>query len=146
MDKMKPRVIKDYDKLDADIQEQIKLEYPYGFSDHLITFTNRDGLLVSALPFETEDKYYMVRMTVNEAIKIIEDDDDFDDEGTLKAGIKEEYESKYNDEDVPEDIANDLEVEMGSSDEYDDIADDEYDDDEEDDDDDEEDEDDGADF
>lgn len=94
----KPRVIKDYDKLPLEIQEQIKLEYPYGFSDSLIRFTNKDGLIVSALPFETEDKYYMVRMTVGEAIKIIEDDDDFDDDGILKEGIKEEYENKYGEE------------------------------------------------
>ncbi|HNW52175.1 MAG TPA: hypothetical protein PKH79_13910 [Prolixibacteraceae bacterium] len=94
----KPRVIKDYDKLPLEIQEQIKLEYPYGFSDNLIRFTNKDGLIVSALPFETEDKYYMVRMTVGEAIKIVEDDDDFDDDGILKEGIKEEYENKYGEE------------------------------------------------
>jgi hypothetical protein len=94
----KPRVIKDYDKLPLEIQEQIKLEYPFGFSDNLIRFTNKDGLIVSALPFETEDKYYMVRMTVGEAIKIVEDDDDFDDDGILKDGIKEEYENKYADE------------------------------------------------
>jgi hypothetical protein len=94
----KPRVIKDYDKLPLEIQEQIKLEYPFGFSDNLIRFSNKDGLIVSALPFETEDKYYMVRMTVGEAIKIVEDDDDFDDDGILKEGIKEEYENKYADE------------------------------------------------
>ena len=94
----KPRVIKDYDKLPLEIQEQIKLEYPFGFSDNLIRFSNKDGLIVSALPFETEDKYYMVRMTVGEAIKIVEDDDDFDDDGILKDGIKEEYENKYADE------------------------------------------------
>ena len=129
MDKMKPRVIKDYDKLDPEIQEQIKLEYPYGFSDNLITFTNKDGLIVSALPFETDDKYYMVRMTASEAIKIVEDDDDFDDDGTLKAGIKEEYATKYGD--VPEEIANDLEVEMDDDDDYEDVADEEYDDDDE---------------
>lgn len=129
MDKMKPRVIKDYDKLDPEIQEQIKLEYPYGFSDNLITFTNKDGLIVSALPFETDDKYYMVRMTVSEAIKIVEDDDDFDDDGTLKAGIKEEYATKYGD--VPDEIANDLEVEMDDDDDYEDVADEEYDDDDE---------------
>jgi hypothetical protein len=40
----------------------------------------------------------MVRMTVGEAIKIVEDDDDFDDDGILKDGIKEEYENKYADE------------------------------------------------
>lgn len=98
MDTGKPRVIKDYDKLPLEIQEQIKLEYPFGFSDNLIRFTNKDGLIVSALPFETEDKYYMVRMTVGEAIKIVEDDDDFDDDGILKEGIKEEYANKYGDE------------------------------------------------
>ncbi|HPR30800.1 MAG TPA: hypothetical protein PLK12_01840 [Prolixibacteraceae bacterium] len=98
MNNGKPRVIKDYDKLPVDIQEKIKLEYPYGFSDHLIRFTNKDGLIVSALPFETEDKYYMVRMTVGEAIKIVEDDDDFDEDGMLKEAIKEEYENKYSEE------------------------------------------------
>lgn len=93
----KPRIIKDYEKLSVEIQERIKLEYPYGFSDNLITFTNKDGLIVSALPFETEDHYYMIRMTVHQAIKIVEDDDDFDDDGTLKDGIKEEYETKHTD-------------------------------------------------
>ncbi len=106
MNVSKPRIIKDYDKLPIEIQEQIKLEYPFGFSDSLIRFTNKDGLIVSALPFETEDKYYMVRMTVGEAIKIVEDDDDFDDDGILKEGIKEEYSSKYAELEV-EDISDD---------------------------------------
>lgn len=102
MNNSKPRIIKDYDKLPLEIQEQIKLEYPYGFSDNLITFTNRDGAIVSALPFETEDRYYMVRMTVNEAIRIVEDDDDFDADGILKEGSREEYANKYADEDMGE--------------------------------------------
>jgi hypothetical protein len=126
MNNGKPRVIKDYDKLPLELQEQIKLEYPYGFSDNLIRFTNKDGLIVSALPFETEDKYYMVRMTVGEAIKIVEDDDDFDDDGILKEGIKEEYANKYADE--MEEIAEE-EEESGYDDEYND---DDYDDDDDD--------------
>ena len=93
----KPRVIKDYEKLDEDIKEQIKLVYPSGFSQHLISFTNKDGLLVSALPFETDEKYYLVRMTTQEAIDIINDDDDYDDEGTLKDESREAYEDKYSD-------------------------------------------------
>lgn len=109
MTSSKPRVIKDYEKLPQEIQEQIKLEYPYGFSDSLITFTNKDGGIVSALPFETDDRYYMVRMTVHEALQIIEDDDDFDADGTLKDGIKEEYESKYAEDidDVADEISDD---------------------------------------
>lgn len=105
----KPKVIKDYEKLSVDIQEQIKLEYPYGFSDNLISFTYKDGSLVSALPFETEDHYYMVRMTVDEAIKIIEDDDDYGSDGMLKQSTKEDFESKYTSLDEIEDIGEDEE-------------------------------------
>jgi len=121
MNPNKPRVIKDYDKLDPEIQEKIKLEYPSGYSENLIYFTNKDGKRVSALPFETEDKYYLVRMTVYEAEKIIEDDDDYDSTGSLKDSAKEEYESKYADDEF---LAAETEVE-----EADDVADDDYDDD-----------------
>ena len=121
MNQSKPRVIKDYEKLDPEIQEKIKLEYPSGYSENLIYFNNKDGKRVSALPFETEDKYYLVRMTVYEAEKIIEDDDDYDSTGSLKDSAKEEYESKYADDEF---LAGETEVE-----EVEDIADDNYDDD-----------------
>jgi hypothetical protein len=68
----------------------------------LISYTNKDGLQVSALPFEAEDKYYLVRMTVKQANKIIEDDEDYDDDGNLRDDVKEEYEEKY-DEDADAD-------------------------------------------
>ena len=95
----KPRVIKDYDKLSEEIKEQIKFVYPDGFSHHLIKFTNKDGKRVSALPFETDEKYYLVRMTVEKAIEIIEEDEDYDDKGYLKNETKEAYEEKYSDVD-----------------------------------------------
>jgi len=93
----KPRVVKDYEKLDQSIQEQIKLNYPNGFRENLIQFYNKEGKLVSALPFETEEKYYLVRMTISEAQQIIDDDEDYDDEGMLKDNVKEAYEDKYED-------------------------------------------------
>ena len=80
MSNNKPRVIKDYDKLDKELQEKIKLTYPEGFSEHLVYYTNKEGKLVTALPFETSDKYYLIKMTVEEAEAIILDDDDYDDE------------------------------------------------------------------
>jgi len=101
--KNKPKVIKDYEKLSEEMQEQIKLAYPTGFSDHLIGFYDKDGLRVSALPFETEDRMYLVRMTIVKAKKIVDDDDDFDDFGVLKDDVKEDYEEKYAEEDEPSD-------------------------------------------
>ena len=38
----KQRVIQDFEKVSHDIQEQIKLVYPEGFSQHLISFKNKD--------------------------------------------------------------------------------------------------------
>lgn len=118
MNPSKPRVIKDYEKLDPEIQEKIKLEYPSGYSENLIYFNNKDGKRVSALPFETEDKYYLVRMTIYEAEKIIEDDDDYDSTGSLKDSAKEEYESKYSDDEF---LAGEAEA-----DEVEDVADENY--------------------
>ena len=93
----KPRVVKDYEKLDPQIQDMIKLTYPYGFEDNLVKFNNAQGQRVSALPFETEEKYYLVRMTMEEAQSIIEDDDDYDDEGNLTDDAKEELEDRVED-------------------------------------------------
>lgn len=103
----KRRVIKDYEKLPEEIHEQIKLTYPSGFSQNLITFTNKEGKRVSALPFETDDTYYLIRMTVHEAIAIIEDDDDYDDDGMLRDESREEFEDKHSDIDDMDDIEDD---------------------------------------
>lgn len=105
----KPRVVKDYDKLEEVIQEQIKLQYPYGFDRDLITFKNAQGKFVSALPFETDEKYYLIRMTRSEALEIMDEDDDFDEDGNLKDEIKEELEVKYDDDSM---LASDDEEEV----------------------------------
>lgn len=99
----KPRVVKDYDKLEASVQQQIKLHYPKGFEDHLVKFQNKEGHTVSALPFETDDKYYLIRMTILEAQEIIEDDEDYDDDGFLREDVREEYEENLDEEDLDED-------------------------------------------
>jgi DNA-directed RNA polymerase subunit delta len=80
----KKRVVKDYDALPEELITRIKMEYPMGFSQNLLSYTNKDGQKVSALPFETEDVYYLIRMTHQEADRIIEEDDDYGDDGTLR--------------------------------------------------------------
>lgn len=96
----KPRVIKDFDKLDETIQEQIKLIHPYGFDKSLISFKNAKNKFVSALPFETDDRYYLVRMTREEAQEIVENDEDYDDDGLLKDDVRDEYAEKYEDDEI----------------------------------------------
>ena len=91
----KLRIIQDYVKLSNEIKEQIKLVFPEGYSDHLIEFKNNKGETVSALPFETDEKIYMIRMSVKLANRIIEEDSDFDDDGILKDHIKEKYKDEH---------------------------------------------------
>ena len=79
------------------VKEQIKLVYPKGFTQHLIGFYNKDGEKKMGLPFETEEVYYLVRMTPVRAETIIEEDDDYNDDGILKTSVKEKYEDKYDD-------------------------------------------------
>lgn len=93
----KPRILKAFENLDVEIQEQIKLAYPEGFRNHLIKFVNKDGEYQSGLPFETEDKYYLVKMTAAEARELIEEDDDYDDDGNLTDEAREEYEERHDD-------------------------------------------------
>lgn len=93
----KPKVIKDYNKLDKELQQQIKLIYADGFADNLIHFFDKNGQKITVLPFETEDKYYMLRMTENEAVTLVDEDDDYGDDGLLKDEVKQEYEEKFSD-------------------------------------------------
>ena len=80
----KKRIVKDYDKLPSNILDQVKIAYDEGFVDHLVSYTNAEGKNVSALPFETDEIFYLIRMTQKEAERIVEEDDDYDEEGNLR--------------------------------------------------------------
>lgn len=69
---MKKRVIKDYKLLSEEIREEIREKYPYGFTNHMITFFDKDKHLISALPYETEEVSYLIKMPVS---MYLEDED-----------------------------------------------------------------------
>ena len=103
------RIVKDYDALPEEILQQVKMKYPTGYESHLVSYTNAEGKIVTALPFATDEIYYLIRMTIAEARKIVKDDDDFDDDGILRGDFADDadvVDSEYggSDEDV-EDIA-----------------------------------------
>ncbi|HMX39027.1 MAG TPA: hypothetical protein PK971_12880 [Saprospiraceae bacterium] len=99
----KKRVVKDYDALTEDIIRLVKIKYPSGYADHLVSYTDKTGKKVSALPFETEDTYYLIRMTVLEAKRLVKEDEDYDEEGQLRAGmadveVSDEFDGQGEDE------------------------------------------------
>ncbi len=113
----KKRVVKDYDALPEDIVRLVKMKYPTGYADHLLYYTDKEGKKVSALPFETDDTYYLIRMTVLEAKKLVKDDEDYDDEGVLREDFNDvEVESEFDGQGEDDDEMTD-----GTSDEDDHI-------------------------
>lgn len=112
----RPKLVKDWDKMPKDIVAAIKAEYPNGFSHKLINYTTPKGEKVLALPYDTEDIAYLVRVTVMESKKVFKnEDDDDDDVVAVKApredldldgldidGLKEEDDSFGGDDDDEE--------------------------------------------
>ncbi len=91
----KPRVITEFEKLEEELKQLIKLSHPYGFEKNLISFKNHKKHLISALPYETEDRHFLIKMTREKANAIIIADDDYNENGILKTVKKEEYEANY---------------------------------------------------
>ena len=90
----KKRVIVDYKNVTKDILELFTDRYPYGYEDEdIIKFKNAKGENVKAVPFETKDTKYLVKVSVEMDAKIdafLDDDEDDDetipgDEGNLEA-------------------------------------------------------------
>lgn len=103
----KKRIVKDYENLPEEVVARVKMEYPYGFAENLISFTNKEGKKVSALPFETEDIYYLIRMTAQEAKQIVSDDEDYDEEGNLRDDFSFDVDSDDEDEGDSRDMSDD---------------------------------------
>ena len=98
----KPRVIKDFCKLDAALIERVRCAYPQGFTDNLISFINKDGAYISALPFETDDRYYLIRMSSSEAQKLLEEEEgaSFSEDNNVNCEIQKSYKEKHSDLDL----------------------------------------------
>lgn len=113
----KKRVIKDYDALPEDIIRLVKMRYPTGYAAFLVSYTDKEGKKVSALPFEAEDAYYLIRMTVQEAKRLVKEDEDYDDDGVLREDFADiEVENEFDGQGEEDD-----EMADGSSDEDDHI-------------------------
>lgn len=82
----KPKVIKDFTKLDEDLQEQILDQYPNGYEESLILFTDKDGKYKHALPYETEDRYYLLRMPLLKPKKAVSDNSEEETEEEENTG------------------------------------------------------------
>jgi len=59
----KKRVIRDFDKLDRSFQKQVLKSFPDGFDADFITYLNIQGKTTPAIQFETDDTFYLLRLS-----------------------------------------------------------------------------------
>ena len=78
----KKRSVVSFNNLPLELQEAVRAEYPYGYSDSMIRVDKPNGDFFFAVPFETELVSYLVKIDVK--IDDLTDDDDdkeyYDDE------------------------------------------------------------------
>ena len=71
----KKRVVVKLQNMPEELQEEVRKQYPYGFTDHMMRIDQRPGDFFYAVVFETEDTNYLVKIDVNVDGQIEDDDD-----------------------------------------------------------------------
>ena len=114
----KKKVIVDYKNVPDEVLQMLAEKYPHGYNKAIIKFTNAKGEVVSAVPIETEETSYLVKVST-QLQKMVDDVDvdDFDDLGLDTASSSkasfgddefgdddEEDDSSYRDEDEEESL------------------------------------------
>jgi DNA-directed RNA polymerase subunit delta len=95
----KKKIIKDFDKLPEELQEEFLTLYPNGFAGKIVSFLNIKGEKVSAVPFETEDTIFMVKVAVIDKSKGKDDDDDLGPLAPQPADTDEDSDGGKDDDD-----------------------------------------------
>ena len=87
----KKRLVASIHNLSPELQEAVKTLYPTGFSEAMIRIEKPNGDFFYAVPFETDEVAYLVKIDVK--IDDVVDDDDDKEELLKAAAVKciEEY-------------------------------------------------------
>lgn len=60
----KKRLVTSYQNLTPELQVQVKEKYPLGFNDAMMRIDKPNGDFFYAVPFETEEIFYLVKIAV----------------------------------------------------------------------------------
>ncbi|MBQ5691439.1 MAG: hypothetical protein IIV24_08090 [Alistipes sp.] len=98
---MKKKLVVAFNNLSAELQEAVKLAYPAGFADFMMRIPKPNGEFFFAVPYETDEISYLVKIDVkiDDASTEEEDKDYYDDD--LKGA--DEFANDDSDDDEPSD-------------------------------------------
>ena len=96
----KKRLVVSFNNLSLDLQEQVKALYPLGYTDAMMRIDKPNGDFFFAVPFETDDTSYLVKIDVKiDEVGADDDDKDFYGDDDLKGA------DEFANDDSEEDIA-----------------------------------------
>lgn len=100
----KKHIVTSFNNLPAELQEAVKAFYPLGFTDAMMRIDKPNGDFFYAVPFDTEDTAYLVKIDVKIDDKAGEEDDkdyyDDDLKGADELQDDEQMESNSSDDDI----------------------------------------------
>lgn len=99
----KKKIIKKYELLGPELLELVKKAYPDGFEDQLITFQSPSGELELAIPLETDEAYYMIKIPKDNLPEDEDDDGSSDNSDNLGNFENLEVAEDFADEDNEDD-------------------------------------------
>ena len=99
---VKKRIIKKYEQLAPELLKLIKKAFPDGFEDALISFETPSGEIQLALPFETEDTSYLIKMPKDVSFDDNDNDND-NDSVVVEEGDFKDLDSIESDDDDSDD-------------------------------------------
>lgn len=79
---MKKHIVTSFHNLTPELQDAVKAKYPFGFTDAMMRVDKPNGDFFYAVPFDTEEVAYLVKIDVKIDDNTPEDDDKdyYDDE------------------------------------------------------------------
>ncbi len=71
----KKRLVVSFNNLTPDLQEAVRLQYPLGYTDFMIRINKPSGDFFYAVPYETDEVSYLVKIDVKIDGQIEEEED-----------------------------------------------------------------------
>ena len=100
---VKKRLVASFNNLPLDLQEEVKVMYPNGFADAMMRVDKPNGDFFYAVPLETDEISYLVKIAVK--IDDVSDEDDdkeyYDDD--IKGADDIQDENNQSEEDMSDD-------------------------------------------
>lgn len=102
---VKKHIVTSYHNLAPEMQEAVRLFYPQGFTEAMLRVDKPDGTFFYAVPFETDEVAYLVKIDVKIDDNAHEDDekDYYDDE--IKGADDIQEDSSDSNDDGDDDVS-----------------------------------------